>query len=120
MIVFGSGGHTTEMLLMLATKDKHEFSFNKYKQVHFLIGHSDNWSITKIKDFFAAKKTGFDVFRDIPNLSVSKVYRSREVKQSYITSVITTLIALAHSVYLVGKIRPDIVRSCLLTCLANN
>ena len=110
LIVFGSGGHTTEMLLMLASKEKHEFDFSKYKEVHFLIGHSDNWSMTKIKDFFAAKKQpGFDVFRDVPNLHVARVYRSREVKQSYITSIATTLIALLHSVYLVGKIRPDIV-----------
>ena len=95
---------------MLASKEKHEFDFSKYKEVHFLIGHSDNWSMTKIKDFFAAKKQpGFDVFRDVPNLHVAKVYRSREVKQSYITSIATTLIALFHSVYLVGKIRPDIV-----------
>ena len=53
LIVFGSGGHTTEMLLMLASKKTHEFDFKKYKEVHFVIGHSDNWSMTKIKDFFA-------------------------------------------------------------------
>ena len=115
LIVFGSGGHTTEMLLMLGSKDKHEFDFKKYNEVHFLIGHSDTWSMTKIKDFFAAKNPAFDVFRDVPNLRVAKVYRSREVKQSYLTSVVTTLIALAHSVYLVAKIRPDIVSTYPLT-----
>ena len=31
MIVFGSGGHTTEMLLMLESKEKNEFEFKKYK-----------------------------------------------------------------------------------------
>ena len=80
MIVFGSGGHTTEMLLMLCSKDRHEFEFKKYKEVHFVIGHSDTWSVTKIKDFFAAKNPGFDVFREVPNLRVNRVYRSREVK----------------------------------------
>lgn len=47
MVVFGSGGHTTEMLLMLNTID-----FKAYRQVYFVIGHSDTWSLTKIKDFF--------------------------------------------------------------------
>ena len=115
MIVFGSGGHTTEMLLMLVSKEKNEFEFKKYNQVHFVIGHSDTWSMTKIKDFFSAKNPGFDVFRDIPNLRVDRVYRSREVKQSYFTSIFTTLIALAHSVYLVASIRPDIVSTHLST-----
>jgi len=31
MVVFGSGGHTTEMLLMLTKQNK--FSFDKYKEV---------------------------------------------------------------------------------------
>jgi hypothetical protein len=30
MIVFGSGGHTTEMLLMLGSKEKNDFEFKKY------------------------------------------------------------------------------------------
>lgn len=47
MIVFGSGGHTTEMLLMLKTLE-----FKIYREVIFVIGHSDTWSETKIKDFF--------------------------------------------------------------------
>ncbi len=47
MIVFGSGGHTTEMLLMLGDID-----FRKYQRVTFVIGHSDTWSETKIKDYF--------------------------------------------------------------------
>jgi hypothetical protein len=62
MIVFGSGGHTTEMLLMLTKKGTHEFDFTKYKEVHFVIGHSDTWSITKIKDYFAQGKRGFEIF----------------------------------------------------------
>ena len=46
MIVFGSGGHTTEMLLMLTKNNS--FNFTKYKQVQFVIGHSDTWSLKKI------------------------------------------------------------------------
>lgn len=38
-----------------------------------------------------------------------KIYRSREVGQSYITSVWTTLIAMVHALWLMIKIRPEVV-----------
>jgi hypothetical protein len=46
MVVFGSGGHTTEMLLMLDRLDP-----RKYKRVYMVIALTDNWSLTKIKDY---------------------------------------------------------------------
>jgi beta-1,4-N-acetylglucosaminyltransferase len=102
MIVFGSGGHTTEMLLMLKT-----FDFETYGQVYFVLGHSDTWSLTKIKDYFLQSKN--TKVEDVKNLTILRLFRSREVKQSYLTSVFTTLMGLAHSLGLVAKIRPDIV-----------
>ena len=103
MIVFGSGGHTTEMLLMLK-----KFDFQSYKHVYFVLGHSDTWSATKIHDYFLKSR---DVkLENIANLTVLRLYRSREVKQSYVTSVFTTLMGLVHSLSLIAKIRPDIVR----------
>ena len=85
-----------------------------------MIGHSDTWSITKIRDFFANKQNSkpnekvFDIEKDVSNLKIIKIFRSREVKQSYLTSILTTLIALVHSVLIVAKNRPDIVRQCFL------
>ncbi|KAL3820521.1 hypothetical protein ACJIZ3_006426 [Penstemon smallii] len=38
-----------------------------------------------------------------------QIYRSREVSQSYLTSVGTTIIALSHALWLVIKIRPQVV-----------
>lgn len=38
-----------------------------------------------------------------------QIYRSREVGQSYVTSVWTTLVALAHALYLMISIRPQVV-----------
>lgn len=38
-----------------------------------------------------------------------QIYRSREVGQSYITSVGTTLVAIAHALWLMIKIRPQVV-----------
>jgi hypothetical protein len=76
MIVFGSGGHTTEMLLML-TKDN-QFDFSKYKEVQFVIGQSDTWSLTKIKDFLGRGNINLEY--GVPNVRLIKLFRSREVK----------------------------------------
>ena len=46
LVIFGSGGHTTEMLLMLKTLNP-----KNYNNVHFVLGHSDTWSLTKINDY---------------------------------------------------------------------
>ena len=91
MIIFGSGGHTTEMLMMLGKSN----IFSKYEHVHFVIGHSDTWSLNKINDFYL---TNLGIKLDtVKNLSIIRVYRAREVKQSYLTSVFTTLYAMLHS-----------------------
>ena len=43
MVLFGSGGHTTEMLHMLDG-----LKVERYGQVIFIIGHSDTWSMKKV------------------------------------------------------------------------
>lgn len=43
------------------------------------------------------------------SLQFTQIYRSREVDQSYITSVWTTLIAIAHGLWLMIRIRPEVV-----------
>ena len=103
MIVFGSGGHTTEMLLMIQNLD-----FNKYGSITFVIGHSDTWSLTKVKDFFL-KKRNINIEKDFRNLRIISLFRSREVKQSYLTSVFTTLWGLVNSLLIIAKCQPDIV-----------
>lgn len=47
MIIFGSGGHTTEMLLMLES-----LNLSAYKHVHLIIARTDTWSLTKITEHF--------------------------------------------------------------------
>ena len=44
MVVLGSGGHTTEMLHMLDG-----LKVERYGHVYFIIGHSDTWSLTKLR-----------------------------------------------------------------------
>ncbi|KAH7442456.1 hypothetical protein KP509_03G089800 [Ceratopteris richardii] len=38
-----------------------------------------------------------------------QIYRSREVGQSYITSILTTIVATFHSLWIVFRLRPDII-----------
>jgi beta-1,4-N-acetylglucosaminyltransferase len=103
MIVFGSGGHTTEMLLMLK-----RIKFDSYQSVTFIIGHSDTWSLQKVKDFFTKAHNGIDVISR-HDVKIVRLFRSRQVKQSYLSSIGTTLFALAHSVLLIIVQTPDIV-----------
>ena len=55
MIIFGSGGHTTEMLLILGKTN----IFEKYGEIHFVIGHSDDWSLRKVTDYY--KSIGINI-----------------------------------------------------------
>lgn len=50
MILLGSGGHTTEMLMMLKT-----LNVKRYDQVVFVVASSDNWSLTKARDFMSSQ-----------------------------------------------------------------
>jgi beta-1,4-N-acetylglucosaminyltransferase len=100
MVCFGSGGHTSEMLMMLSKIDT-----RKYKKVYFVIANTDTWSLTKITDYLKNHaKNKIDLSsNETTNIEVCRLYRSREVKQSYITSIATTLIGLAHSLWLMIK-----------------
>ena len=98
MVVFGSGGHTTEMLHMLDG-----LQVEKYGQVCFVLGHSDTWSQTKMKASLPEAT--------MKRVQIVSLFRAREVKQSYWTSIITFLIGLVHSIKLVARIRPDLIVS---------
>ena len=105
MIVFGSGGHTSEMLMMLE-----KLQTEKYGRVYFVIAMSDTWSQRKINDYFLNHvEHKRDLTTDSGNIEIVKLYRSREVKQSYFTSIFTTLIGLLHSCWIILQIRPDMV-----------
>ena len=101
MVCFGSGGHTSEMLMMLSKIDT-----KKYLKLYFVIAATDTWSLTKITDYLknhAEHKIDLAKPESTSNIEICYLYRSREVKQSYITSVVTTLIGIAHAFILVMK-----------------
>jgi beta-1,4-N-acetylglucosaminyltransferase len=79
-----------------------------------IIARSDTWSLTKITEHFKNKmKHPVDLNKLGPksNISIWRVFRAREVKQSYITSVFTTLIALVQSFFIALYCKVDLVVS---------
>ncbi|XP_044592918.1 UDP-N-acetylglucosamine transferase subunit ALG14 homolog [Cotesia glomerata] len=106
MIILGSGGHTTEMFKVLNFLD-----LDKYSPRVYVHGHSDLMSELKLKSF--------EVDNDC---KVIKIFRSREVGQSYYTSVITTLIAFINAGVIMFREKPDLILAngpgtCVPLCL---
>ncbi|OMP02557.1 Oligosaccharide biosynthesis protein Alg14-like protein [Corchorus capsularis] len=102
LIVLGSGGHTAEMINLLLVLQKERFSPRYY-----IAAATDNMSLQKARVFenSLADSSG------VKGISAEfmQIYRSREVGQSYVTSIWTTLVALAHALWLMVKIRPEVV-----------
>jgi len=103
LIVLGSGGHTAEMLNLLSVLQKERFSPRFY-----VAAATDNMSLQKARTLenSLADETGVKVEE---TAQFMQIYRSREVGQSYLTSVWTTLIATAHALWIMFKIRPQVI-----------
>ncbi|CAK7350258.1 unnamed protein product [Dovyalis caffra] len=116
LIVLGSGGHTAEMinvLNVLLQKDRFCPRF-------YIAAGTDNMSLQKaclLEENVINLNGGKGV-----SVQFLQIYRSREVGQSYITSVGTTLLAMVHALWLMIRIRPQVVLcngpgTCVPLCL---
>ncbi|AES68149.1 putative oligosaccharide biosynthesis protein Alg14 [Medicago truncatula] len=103
LIILGSGGHTAEMLNLLAVLQK-----DRFKPRFYIAAATDNMSLQKaiLLENSLASESGTAV---ADTAQFMKIYRSREVGQSYITSIWTTLIAIVHALWLMIKIRPEVI-----------
>ncbi|XP_029978897.1 UDP-N-acetylglucosamine transferase subunit ALG14 homolog [Sphaeramia orbicularis] len=113
LAVAGSGGHTTELLRLMDSLSP------SYKPRHYVIADTDKISEEKICTFESSK----ELRASEPQFTICRVPRSREVHQSWSSSVISTLHALLYSVPLVYKLRPDLVLcngpgTCVPLCAA--
>jgi len=109
LVFWGSGGHTTEMLRLIS-----ELKGTQYQPLHFVLSHSDTTS----KDKILAARLPFQHLA-----SWHTVFRGREVKQSWLSTVFTSLQSLAVSLWLVGRLRPGVIicngpGTCVLLCYA--
>jgi len=114
LIVVGSGGHTREILALTSALRKH------YTPRYYIIAETDKMSKEKVcnsEQSSSGKKTMHDDFE------VFSIPRSREVKQSYVSSVLTTIHAMLYSLPLVFNLQPDIILcngpgTCIPLCIA--
>lgn len=101
MIVLGSGGHTAEMLMLVEGMDKAFYSPRVY-----VAAETDKMSAKRA----VSREQSWAGSQDAPaDVSVEVIPRSREVGQSYITSVFTTLYSLQTAARMVLRHRPQLV-----------
>lgn len=107
MVYWGSGGHTTEMIHLLNNLDA-----EKYYPMTFVTSNSDKSSEDKIR---SAKLSCSR------NATWKSVCRSREVKQSWVSTLITSFLSFIDCFLLVLKCRPQLILcngpgTCVLIC----
>lgn len=99
LIVLGSGGHTSEM-----TRHLLKLNPRLYQPRLYVSAESDSSSKYKIKSVEAQ-------FRSISltEFSTKDIPRSRKVKQSYISSIFTTLYSTFACIPIVYSFKPDLI-----------
>ncbi|XP_045159645.2 UDP-N-acetylglucosamine transferase subunit ALG14 homolog [Mercenaria mercenaria] len=108
LAVIGSGGHTKELLSLI------EHLGEKYQPRYYIMANTDKMSEEKVQGLESSKHNKYKIY---------KIPRSREVQQSWITTVLSTLYASLYTFPLVFKIRPDIILcngpgTCIPVCFA--
>lgn len=112
LVSLGSGGHTTEMLLMLQTINLEEFT-----KRYYYISSGDSLSHQKLLQFESARCSGEDCYQ------VRTVARARKVKQPWLTTPVTALISFIDAVRLIYTDLPDLMicngpGTCVMLVLA--
>ncbi len=100
LIILGSGGHTAEMLRLLGGMNLHNYTPRVY-----VVAEGDKMSVDKVEKFESTASTRGSGAA----ASIRKVPRARQVMQSYITSVFSTLVAVLYSLPIVWSSYPDLV-----------
>ncbi len=107
MVFFGSGGHTMEMCRLIA-----RLATERYQPVCFAIGHTDTTSVDKVR----AMRVDME-----KNARWLRIYRNREVKQSWLSTLFTTIWSFLQGFYAVYRYRPQLLLcngpgTCLSLC----
>lgn len=97
LIVAGSGGHTTEILRVT------EVLRSSYSPRSYIVAQTDKMSETKINAM--EKNRAHSDF----NYKISFIPRSREVQQSWLSSVVSTIYSCVITFPLVWSERPDLL-----------
>ena len=95
LVFWGSGGHTTEMIRLISNLPR-----DRYRPMYFVKSHSDSTSEDKI---LAAN------LLSLSHVIWSSVYRSREVRQSWLSTVFTSIYCLIECFLVVLKTKPQLI-----------
>jgi beta-1,4-N-acetylglucosaminyltransferase len=99
LVVLGSGGHTTEMLHLIRNLDP-----ARYAPVVLVVATTDTTSLRRVQAY------PHSLPFDRKTVSTCRIPRSREVGQSYSTSIWTTLYSFLFAFWLTGvQEQPDLV-----------
>lgn len=103
----GSGGHTTELIRLMSY-----LNAKKYQPRLYILAKNDTNSEAKILD----KENGSTDY------SIYRIPRSRNVKQSYISSLFTTIYAILCTIPVIYKFKPNVIfcngpGTCIPVCL---
>lgn len=106
-------GHTAEMLEIVK-----ELDITKYAPRYYIIAKTDTNSILKLVDTEVDKEPE----KDKHNFEIIAISRSREVKQSYWTSIFSTIHATLNCIPILVRIQPDMILTngpgtCVPVCL---
>ncbi|XP_078175395.1 uncharacterized protein LOC144569086 isoform X1 [Carex rostrata] len=107
LIVLGSGGHTAEMLSIVSVLRKDKFVPRSY-----VAALTDNMSLQKAQvyeDSLLNFENNVVYVENKRGAQFMQIYRSREVGQSYVTSTGTTIVAIMHAMWIVLKLRPQVI-----------
>ena len=118
LAVAGSGGHTAELLQLLTAATaapSSKSSCVSFSTRHYIVANTDSMSQDKIELFETTRKTE-------TNVVISKIPRAREVGQSYLTSILTTVYSQLFCIPHVLRARPDILLvngpgTCIPVCM---
>ncbi|XP_004471762.1 UDP-N-acetylglucosamine transferase subunit ALG14 isoform X2 [Dasypus novemcinctus] len=109
----GPGGHTTEILRLLGSLS------SAYSPRHYIFADSDEMSAHKIHSF---ERDRANIYPGI-KYTTHQIPRSREVQQSWLSTVLTTLYSMLYSLPLTYKLKPDLVLcngpgTCVPICIS--
>jgi beta-1,4-N-acetylglucosaminyltransferase len=112
LVVLGSGGHTSEMLHMVRQLDT-----SLYDPLLYVVADTDHTSIKRLKanmdttgtDNNSQTASNNNNNSHVKDENIYIIPRSREVGQSYVTSLLTTIYALLHAIVMVLLIRPELL-----------
>ena len=98
LAIAGSGGHTTELIRLMSSLP------SSFTPRAYVMATTDRMSLSKIQCFEEEHQSlNAGVFE------IHRIPRSREVRQSWLSTVWTTLYAVAHSIPLLWSIKPDLI-----------